>query len=160
MPTWRWCKVVEWPFWENCSWHSRSYSSCNSITVEESDGPWILDGVWVSYGAWGLESASCAHSVGQTSSSSSQRYGYSDHSTYSVAVPFQTHLVIRQENCVPCQMNHVLRQRRPRSRSWPLPRPEYMADWSIDDVGDTSTLVETQMTLEKVAVNVKNTISS
>jgi len=36
-----------------------------------------------------------------------------------------------------------------RSRPWPLPCPEYMADWSINDTEDTSAPVEACRTLKK-----------
>ena len=50
--------------------------------------------------------------VDQTSSSTSQRYGYLDHNVHSVVVLFQTHLVIHLENCVLRQMNYVVCQSR------------------------------------------------
>jgi len=50
--------------------------------------------------------------VDQISSSTSQRYDYSDHSAYSASVPYQTHSVVHQEHCIPHQMSHVLRQSR------------------------------------------------
>ena len=50
--------------------------------------------------------------VDQTSSNTSQRYGYSDHSVYNASVPYQRHSIVHQEYCVRRQMSHILLQSR------------------------------------------------
>ena len=106
--------VAEWSFWENSSWHGLSYFSHDSITVEETEEPAWVDGLLrgITWRHEDQNQLAMPTWVDQTSSNTFQRYGYSDRSAYNALVPYQTHSVVHQENCVPHQISRHLLQNR------------------------------------------------